>query len=177
MSRHGESVPGEHVAAGSVRAREPGPIGDGGPDDGAAGIDVHDAAPAPAISLVANAEGEAPLIAPNTWIEIKGSNLAAPGDARIWQGSDFSAAAKMPTQLDGVSVTVNGKSGYVYYISPTQVNMLTPPDAIIGLGAGAAQLRRAVERCVHGAGAGVWRRRSSSSAADRTSPRRTPTEA
>jgi len=38
----------------------------------------------------------------------------------------------MPTQLDGVSVTVNGKSAYVYYISPTQVNILTPPDAMSG---------------------------------------------
>src|SRR5579871_3172811 len=47
-------------------------------------------APPPAITLVANAEGETPTIAPNTWVEIKGSNLAAPGDSRIWQGSDFS---------------------------------------------------------------------------------------
>jgi uncharacterized protein (TIGR03437 family) len=38
----------------------------------------------------------------------------------------------MPAQLDGVSVTVNGKSAFVYYISPTQVNILTPPDAIAG---------------------------------------------
>jgi uncharacterized protein (TIGR03437 family) len=91
------------------------------------------AAPAPTISLVANAEGEAHLIAPNTWVEIKGSNLAAPGDARIWQGSDFSAGGlTMPTQLDGVSATVNGKAAYIYYISPTQVNILTPPDAISG---------------------------------------------
>jgi uncharacterized protein (TIGR03437 family) len=90
-------------------------------------------APAPAISLVANAEGEAPLIAPNTWVEIKGSNLAAPGDSRIWQGSDFSGGGlTMPTQLDGVSATVNGKAAYIYYISPTQVNILTPPDAISG---------------------------------------------
>ncbi len=88
-------------------------------------------APAPAISLVANAEGEAPLIAPNTWIEIKGSNLAAAADSRIWQGSDF-AGGQMPRQLDNVSVTVNGKSAYVYYISPLQVNVLTPPDAISG---------------------------------------------
>ena len=36
-------------------------------------------APAPGISLVANAEGEAPTIAPNTWVEIKGSNLAPVG--------------------------------------------------------------------------------------------------
>ena len=32
--------------------------------------------PRPVISLVANAEGGAPAIAPNTWVEIKGSNLA-----------------------------------------------------------------------------------------------------
>ncbi|HYW47383.1 MAG TPA: hypothetical protein VE959_31230 [Bryobacteraceae bacterium] len=36
----------------------------------------------------------------------------------------------MPAQLDGVAVTVNGKSAYVYYISPTQVDILTPPDAM-----------------------------------------------
>jgi len=90
-------------------------------------------APAPAISLVANAEGEAHLIAPNTWVEIKGSNLAAPGDSRIWQQSDFSGGGlTMPTQLDGVSATVNGKAAFIYYISPTQVNILTPPDAISG---------------------------------------------
>jgi uncharacterized protein (TIGR03437 family) len=88
-------------------------------------------APAPAISLVANAEGEAPTLAPNTWVEIKGSNLAAPGDSRIWQGSDF-AGNSMPTKLDGVSATVNGKPAFVYYISPLQVNILTPPDALSG---------------------------------------------
>jgi uncharacterized protein (TIGR03437 family) len=31
-----------------------------------------------------------------------------------------------------VSATVNGKSAYVYYISPTQINILTPPDAMSG---------------------------------------------
>jgi len=85
----------------------------------------------PAISLVANAEGESPIIAPNTWVEVKGSNLAPAGDTRIWQLSDF-VNNKMPTQLDGVSATVNGKAAYVYYISPTQVNILTPPDAMAG---------------------------------------------
>ena len=90
-------------------------------------------APAPSITLVANAEGEAHLIAPNTWVEIKGGNLAAPGDARTWQGSDFGAGGlTMPTTLDGVSATVNGKAAYMYYISPTQANILTPPDAISG---------------------------------------------
>jgi uncharacterized protein (TIGR03437 family) len=92
----------------------------------------------PAVSLVANAEGESPTIAPNTWVEIKGSNLAPMGFSSpacapgyCWQASDF-ANNKMPTQLDGVSATVNGKSAFVYYISPAQLNILTPPDSMSG---------------------------------------------
>jgi uncharacterized protein (TIGR03437 family) len=85
----------------------------------------------PAITAVANAEGESPTIAPNTWVEIKGVNLAPAGDSRIWQGTDF-VGGQMPTQLDHVSATLNGKSAYVYYISPTQINILTPPDALTG---------------------------------------------
>jgi uncharacterized protein (TIGR03437 family) len=86
---------------------------------------------APVVSLVANAEGETPIIAPNTWVEIKGINLARTGDSRIWQGADFSGN-QMPHQMDGVSATVNGKGAFVYYISPSQVNILTPPDPISG---------------------------------------------
>jgi uncharacterized protein (TIGR03437 family) len=85
----------------------------------------------PVIAEVANAEGESPTIAPNTWLEIKGANLAPAGDIRTWQTSDF-IGAQMPTQLDKVSATVNGKNAYVYYISPTQINVLTPPDPITG---------------------------------------------
>jgi uncharacterized protein (TIGR03437 family) len=87
---------------------------------------------APGIALVANAEGEVPLIAPNTWVEVKGTNLAPAGDTRIWQGSDF-FGGQLPTQLDGVSVTVNGKAAFVYYVSPQQINILTPPDAMQGM--------------------------------------------
>jgi uncharacterized protein (TIGR03437 family) len=83
----------------------------------------------PVITEVANAEGESPAIAPNTWLEIKGVNLAP--DTRTWQTSDFNGT-QMPAQIDRVGVTVNGKNAYVYYISPTQVNILTPPDAISG---------------------------------------------
>ena len=86
----------------------------------------------PEITEVANAEGESPVIAPNTWIEIKGGNLAPAGDARTWSSSDSFANNQMPTALDKVSVTVNGKTAYVYYVSPTQINVLTPPDAMSG---------------------------------------------
>ncbi len=85
----------------------------------------------PLISEVANAEGEAPNVAPNTWLEIKGQNLAPLGDTRIWQTSDFTNN-QMPTQLDQVSAMVNGKPAYVYYISPTQVNILAPPNTMTG---------------------------------------------
>ena len=87
------------------------------------------AATGPLVTLAANAEGEDLNIAPNTWVEIKGSNLSPAGDTRIWRDSDI-VGNLMPTQLDNVSVTVNGKSAYVYYISPTQINILTPPDAL-----------------------------------------------
>jgi uncharacterized protein (TIGR03437 family) len=82
---------------------------------------------APSITLVANAEGDGPTIAPNTWVEIKGTSLGPVGDTRIWLASDF-VNSQMPTQLDGISVKMNGENAYVYYISPIQVNVLTPSD-------------------------------------------------
>jgi len=84
---------------------------------------------APAITEIANATGEIPAISQNTFIQIKGFNLA--GNTRIWQGPDF-VNGQMPTQLDGVSVTVNGIDAYVYFISSKQVNVLTPFDGSVG---------------------------------------------
>jgi len=87
--------------------------------------------PTPTVTLVANAEGGLATIAPNTWVEVLGSNISPAGDTRVWQIPDF-VNNQLPTSLDGVSVTVNGVPAYIYYISPTQVNILTPPDAISG---------------------------------------------
>ena len=83
------------------------------------------------VTFVQNAEGGSAIIAPNTWVAIDGSNLAPVGDTRIWEGSDF-VNNQMPTQLDGVGVSMNGESAYVYYISPAQVNVLTPLDLAAG---------------------------------------------
>lgn len=90
---------------------------------------------APAIAGVTAAGGGA-AIGPNTWIEIKGTNLAPASSSRVWQGPDF-ANGQLPRQLDGVSVTVDGKPAYVYFVSLSQINVLTPPD----LGAGTVPLR------------------------------------
>jgi uncharacterized protein (TIGR03437 family) len=69
-----------------------------------------------------------PTIAPNTWIEIHGSNLAPV--TMTWANADFSQG--LPTSLSGVSATVNNKQAAVFYISPTQINVLTPIDTATG---------------------------------------------
>jgi len=85
----------------------------------------------PAITKVANAEGEVATISGNTWVEVKGSGLA--GGTRVWAASDFAAFNnQLPTALDGVSVTFNNEKAFVYYISATQINVLTPPDLAAG---------------------------------------------
>jgi uncharacterized protein (TIGR03437 family) len=86
---------------------------------------------APVITSVTNAFGDYPVIAPNTWIKVQGSNLAPSGDSRIWLGSDF-VNNQLPALMDGVSATVNGKKAYLYFISTTQINILTPPDTLLG---------------------------------------------
>lgn len=92
----------------------------------------------PSIALVANAEGEATTIAPNTWVEIKGSLLAPAGVSSpacapgyCWQASDF-VNNQLPAALQGVSATVNGEKAFVYFISAGQINILTPPDLVGG---------------------------------------------
>jgi uncharacterized protein (TIGR03118 family) len=68
-------------------------------------------------------------VAPNTWVTIKGGGLAA--TTRNWLSGDF-VANRLPIQLDGVSVTVNGEAAYVGFISPMQVNFLVPSDLQAG---------------------------------------------
>jgi uncharacterized protein (TIGR03437 family) len=80
------------------------------------------AASTPAIAGVVNAAGFQPGIVANSWVTIKGTNLASTTDD--WSHSIINGA--LPTSLDGVSVTMGGKPAYVYYISPGQVNVLAP---------------------------------------------------
>ena len=78
-------------------------------------------------ATVTNSAQAAGGIAPNTFVTIKGNNLAA--TKRIWATADFGATGKaLPTSLDGVSVTLNGQATYVTYVSPVQINVLTPTD-------------------------------------------------
>jgi len=66
-------------------------------------------------------------VAANTYVTIKGTNLAA--TKRSWAAGDFGTTGKaLPTSLDGVSVTLNGEPAYIMYISPVQINLLAPVD-------------------------------------------------
>ena len=87
------------------------------------------AAPAITTSSVVNAASFAPGMAPGAYISIFGANMAS--TSRGWQNSDFKNGA-LPTSLDGVSVTIDGKAAFVAYVSPTQVNVVTPADTNTG---------------------------------------------
>jgi uncharacterized protein (TIGR03437 family) len=69
-------------------------------------------------------------VAPGSWIEIHGSNLAT--HARNWTTADFQGA-QAPTSLDGTSVTIGGRAAFISYISPTQIIAEVPSG--VGLGA------------------------------------------
>jgi len=84
--------------------------------------------------LTVNTLGGFPDIAQNAWLEIKGVHLAAANLASglTWSNAPDFGLGKMPTQLGNVSVMVNGKPAFIYYVSPSQVNVLTPLDDTAG---------------------------------------------
>lgn len=88
-------------------------------------------APQPAISSggVVNAASFQPGVSAGSWVTIQGTNLA--GNTRGWSSSDFDGGA-LPTQLDGVSVKIDGKPAYVAFISPAQINVQAPADSALG---------------------------------------------
>ena len=57
-----------------------------------------------------------------------GENLAPV--TRSWDGAIQGTA--LPSQLEGVSVTVGGKPAYLAFVSPAQLNVLLPTDDITG---------------------------------------------
>jgi len=76
---------------------------------------------------VTNAAQGTGSIAANTFVAIFGTDLTA--TKRTWATADFGASGKsLPTSLDGVSVTLNGEPAFLSYISPVQINLLTPTD-------------------------------------------------
>jgi uncharacterized protein (TIGR03437 family) len=85
----------------------------------------------PVITEVSNAASFQPGIEAGSWVMIRGTNLANTNPGRTWR-TDELPDGKLPTELDGVSVTINGKPAFVYYISPTQINVQAPSETAIG---------------------------------------------
>ncbi len=87
--------------------------------------------PAPTFTTagVLNGASFSSAIAPNTFVSIKGGALSE--RTRSWQTSDFNGSS-LPTKLDNVSVTLNGEPAFVSFISPSQINFLTPVDLAPG---------------------------------------------
>jgi len=96
----------------------------------------------PAISSVSTANSGT-AIAQNTFVTIKGANLVpANTPANGVDGSSAQApAGQLPTQINGVSVTINGKPAFLSFIcsaatdsqcAQDQINVLTPLDNTIG---------------------------------------------
>jgi uncharacterized protein (TIGR03437 family) len=83
----------------------------------------------PLISRVLNGGNFQTGLTPSAWMSLLGTNLAT--TTRLWAQGDFSGN-NLPTQLDGVSVRINGRLGYPSYISPTQINVLAPDDPAEG---------------------------------------------
>ncbi len=89
------------------------------------------AAAAPAITEagVVNGASFASGIAAGSWVAIFGQNLAA--GTRALTADDL-VNGNMPTSLGGVSVNVNSQAAFLYYVSPTQINLLAPADSNTG---------------------------------------------
>jgi uncharacterized protein (TIGR03437 family) len=104
---------------------------------------VQSGSSGPLITSVTVANGGT-AIAQNTFIVIKGANLVpanTPATGVIWNTAPSFASGLMPTQLNGVSVTVDNKSAFVYFYcsaltdpacTQDQLNILTPLDTTTG---------------------------------------------
>ena len=87
-------------------------------------VTVSSGNPPPSIasSGIVNGASFQPGIVANSWATILGTNLAAVTDT--WANSIVNG--KLPTLLDGVTVSIGGKLAYLNYISATQINLVVP---------------------------------------------------
>jgi uncharacterized protein (TIGR03437 family) len=72
-----------------------------------------------------------PGIEAGSWVTIFGSNLANTFPGQTWTGNDI-VMGRLPTSLNGVSVTIDGKLAFVECVSPVQINVHAPADGASG---------------------------------------------
>jgi uncharacterized protein (TIGR03437 family) len=69
-------------------------------------------------------------LAPGTWMEIYGTNLANV-ISQGWASTDFKGNVA-PTALGGTTASIGGQSVFIDYVSPTQVNAQVPSNITPG---------------------------------------------
>ena len=79
----------------------------------------------PLAAVAVNAASGDSAISSLSWVTLFGDRLAE--STRQWTAADFDGV-RLPLSLEGVSVTVNGKPAAIGFVSPSQVNLLTPAD-------------------------------------------------
>ncbi|MEO8028004.1 MAG: IPT/TIG domain-containing protein [Bryobacteraceae bacterium] len=88
------------------------------------------AKPVPSVGGVVSATGIPGSVQPNvesgSWVAIYGTNLS---DLTMdWTGKIVNGL--LPTELGGVKVTIGGRAAYLYYVSPTQINVQAPEASL-----------------------------------------------
>jgi hypothetical protein len=95
---------------------------------------TFDATPVILAVVSASSFGEFSAVAPGTWMEIYGTNLANV-KSQTWGSADFNGY-DAPTTLGGDTVTIGGQSAFIDFISPLQVNALSPSNVATRIAAG-----------------------------------------
>jgi len=80
--------------------------------------------------ISAGAYGGFSALAPGTWMEIYGTNLANVA-LQNWASTDFNGNTA-PTGLGGTTVTIGGQLAFIDYVSPTQVDAQVPSNISLG---------------------------------------------
>lgn len=126
LTLNGENVPATSVALGNVWAVAVDATGTVYLTDSTNGrvkkVTPRSTPPSalPVISSVVSGANFLAGITPNSWVTIRGANLAP--RTNTWDAAIVGGV--LPTTLDGVSVSIAGKPAYVYYISATQINVM-----------------------------------------------------
>jgi uncharacterized protein (TIGR03437 family) len=97
------------------------------------GVSLKTAAATPAVisaNGIVNAGSFQTGVAPGAWISIFGQNLAAA--SRTLASSDI-VNGNLPTTLGGVSVQIDNQAAFLYFTSPSQINVQAPADNNSGI--------------------------------------------
>jgi uncharacterized protein (TIGR03437 family) len=91
---------------------------------------TFDATPVILAVISASSFGGFAAVAPGTWMEIYGTNLANVV-SQTWTSADFNGNAA-PTALGGTTLTIGGQPAFIDFVSPLQVNAEAPSNIATG---------------------------------------------